>query len=823
MPGGMPQFHPQFQSVDLPMLPYAAPDERDGLSILYASHSPESLMVDGRAVVVVPPSEATNCTFCAILDFPTLPALLAPEEAAQIQEKLVEQTKSSYFSSPRQGFEALFAVLHTLHLYLQFTNQNRRGPALIGQASCAEIRDRLLRVAFTDGTFNVVIKAGEGVMFPSRIATGVRGLGSPEPLEKQTYQSEILGTGNFFLGSGSWVTQGVATHQLADLKADFARAVAFSLTDEGQTQTDFFHARNPDRAMTGVLMGYPPRRAEAAEQANFVPPAAEAPETRAVASREGMEGDDPASSEEVMVAEGAETIMHSALEDLDRSPPRPQMRLRRLGQWSQAIGQRMRSLAVELFPDSDQEPPPAPPTFVEGQDPGQDPESSSATSSASDPKVPPVRIQTQTESVPDPDPQSTLPPPTFDAVKADYQVHGTQAGQTGSWVPMMLLCLIVVVPIASWLAFRINDIPDTFNDGAPVAQVRGHLETAKTLLSRGQFEAAQEQLQAARDTVQSVNTAQGLSPDLKVLQVEILTLWNDAYQIVPLVGLTEPLIRFPRDAAPAKVIVDTQDIYVLDTDADAVTKYRLDALRNGTPHEPRLIVQKGGQADGIEVGHIMDMAYQPTKTAHSDKPSLYLIDDRRNIFQYNDTDSVSYVDLGQKGTWDTPTLIDFYSNRMYVADAGKGQIWRYNFNSSLIRQESWLAETVDLSQALRMHVDNQVWLLFASNSVVLLGQSEDGNDPINVQKPFGVRSAISFSSEFVDLEVGSQQSDYLLLVDTGQNSIQVLSKSSGDFQHQLVAPEGMDNAFADLRDVFVHRNIIYILTGTALYEHAFAQ
>ena len=84
-----------------------------------------------------------------------------------------------------------------------------------------------------------------------------------------------------------------------------------------------------------------------------------------------------------------------------------------------------------------------------------------------------------------------------------------------------------------------------------------------------------------------------------------------------------------------------------------------------------------------------------------------------------------------------------------------------------------------------------------------------------------MHGAVGFNSRFVDLEADTDQNNYMLLVDSGRGSILVLDPNTGAFRHQLVPPNGMEEAFDGLLDVFVHRDTLYILTARALFEHAF--
>ena len=798
-----------------------APDEQaDALSVLYASHDLNQPSAGGVGLIFAPPAaaaDATHGTLCAVLSFPDLHQVLTPDEARDALGGLIRYVTKSYFEAERGGAAALQEALAGLHLYVQYLSQNAAPRAAWeGQAACAEVRGRMLSLAFSEGTFNIVTKYSAADVFPPLAVSAARRIGNRGALRAHAYQAELRGTGTFFMGTDVWGLRGVPNHRQQAHKQELARAVAHALSPVGEIRDEFWRSRNPDCDMPGLLMGFRPQALPLASEAfTFVAPT---PPEDAAAETGSASGDAPPSPvrdrassppRPVDAQDAGPLAMHAEIAGLETSQDAKDARLRL---WSRRAGNKLREWFSEVFPDP-QADAPAPPR-TRGA-----PDVTAAASKAADTGANPTVDASAA-------PPRALDPPlflqTWRRFEKAWQPKPDRKAQSRPWVAMTLLLLLVIVPIATWIAYNINDDPTAGYDATATLLMQQHLDNARTYLEQERTGLAQQELQTASNLIQAHIAAGGLTPQVRAIQFELQALWNDAYQIVPLVGLTEPLIRFDRDAAPAKVVVHTQDLYVLlKARANEVVKYRLDLLQQEGSGHRQSILRQGSLVEGVEVGRIVDMAFQPTKTAQSDKPSLYLIDDRRNLFQYNDTDLISVVDLGQQRVWDAPLLINFYSNRMYVVDGGPGQIWRYNLNGNVRRQTAWLAEPVNLSQAIRMHVDERIWLLLSNNSVVVFGSNGDPDNPANIQHPFGVKAAIALDSRFVDLEVGGNQSDYLLLPDPGQESILVLNEATGDFLYRLVAPEGVVSNFDALADVAVHRERIYILTQDFLFEHSF--
>lgn len=824
------------------MPPYIAPDEQDEPSVLFTSHPTAHEFASGSCTRIVPADENQRrggATFCVVLDFPVLRQHLPADQVAALVDAFSLRVCRSYVQSSAKGVSTLTDALVALHVYLGYIGRDYPGIPLSGAASVAEVHRRELKVAWTDGTCHVVTGPSSADVFPSESASGSGLAGGPDRLLPGTYQGRLEPGQGCFLGTSAWL----ATNETQATPAAAKQILATAATDLADgtrpERAEWFATRSRHQGAPGLLFAIPVPVPDAQpDKTRFVAPEPPAPNRESgLAEADNAVGEAPEASDftmsepEIILApaelEAPVARMRpdtEAVADNDGEPePEPAAVLQSAldtrdhglhggagrfagGSWLlRSAGQRLKVWFGEAFPDPNAEPQTTAPPAPIGE-PDQAPPSEPVG-------MPPVA------AVAAQGPAKSAALPSLPEIYGALQERQPKRRIPKSWSAMLLLCLLVVVPAATYFAYRLNEPMGTQDDPVALALIQQQVEKADALLGREQFEAAQEQLQQARELAQSVQETQGPSPGLNVLQMRILELWDDAFQRIPLLGLTEPLLTFGRDNPPARMAVNFQDLYVLASDRRTVTKFRLDSLRRKEGGAPQEVLSQDTVIDGVTVGRIADMAFQPTKTAHSDKPSLYLIDENRHLFQYNDTDLISHVTLGSREAWLNPVQIAFYSNRLYVADSGHGQIWRYNLNQAVVQEEPWLPEPIDLSGAVGMHVGDNIWLLFDNNSVVLLGRQ--GNSSANIQLPFAVHGAVGFDSRFVDLEADTDQNDYLLLVDTGRASILVLDPNTGAFRHQLVPPSGMEDAFNDILDVFVHRDSMYILTARALYEHAF--
>ncbi len=813
------------------MLSAFEPDADAAIGVLYTFRDPFDRADDGMAVVVshgAPESSAVRGTLCGVISFPALATYEGPESSAGLLESITNYVQGSFYQSADRGLNALQSVMEGLHLYVQFLNDNTlQNHPIQGAVTMAEVKDSMIYVVYSDHTFNVVTKYTEGDTFPSQRMHESALIGCPGNAKFHRYQAELSKNGLFFLGTDVWYRYRDSVQAQTVLKQELVQAVAGAIDQNGKANIRPFEKRNPNKLKPGLLMGVlPPAETEAPKgKSTYVAPqerletdTTEIEGTAGASFTAGRIGDLEIAQSPTIAGPEDRLELQSALDDFDSKEPGVPYFLRRA---AGKTGNRLTRWFSEVFPDPQSEVNPFPAEVP--------------LSPKEDPK-PPVTPIVNRISVED---GSSLAAPAVEAdpnslnevlrtVRERYKTNldrkNVQSGEkSGSWAGMTLLLLLIVVPLATWIAYSVREVPASSNASNVADLTQQQLDAARTYLLQGQLESAQQVLQSTRNLIQTQLDQGGLTPRSKVLQHELDALWMEAFRIVPLVGLTEPLLAFGREEEPAKVVVNIQNLYLLKEDRGSqVVKHRLDLIGSGDPNHKQVILREGDLVEGVHVGHIVDIAFQPDKTAHSDKPSLYLLDDQLHIFQYNDTDHVSVVDLGQELTWKRPLLIDFYSNRMYVLDAGAGQIWRYNLNSTNVQQETWLSESTNLSSAIRMRVDEQIWLLLDNNSIVVYGSDGDPLNPANIQKPFALQSAIALESQFVDLETGTNQSNYLLLPDPGQQSILVLDKQTGDYIYQLAAPEGAGGDFDQLRDVYVHRDQIYILTSKSLYQHSFA-
>jgi hypothetical protein len=171
------------------------------------------------------------------------------------------------------------------------------------------------------------------------------------------------------------------------------------------------------------------------------------------------------------------------------------------------------------------------------------------------------------------------------------------------------------------------------------------------------------------------------------------------------------------------------------------------------------------------------------------------------------------LEVADAATWVAPSHLFAFGNRLYLLDQGINQILRYDPANYAQAPEAWFAAQtpVNLSGTQALAIDGDIWLLFADGQVLRYRQG--------LQVSFLLENSIPLTGAPVDLAVGEASDALLYLADGNEQRILVFDKE-GAFQRQLQAAEG--DPLRGLSGIFVDEaaGTLYILTRSALYQHA---
>lgn len=419
---------------------------------------------------------------------------------------------------------------------------------------------------------------------------------------------------------------------------------------------------------------------------------------------------------------------------------------------------------------------------------------------------------TQAPHPPAEEAEAAEPPYTLPPLRAPARTHGQRA----RLILLAAVLIVVLVPVAV--------VVRGWQEGANTrADAEALLDLATARLASGQeaFDAGDKvgarallaEAQGHVDRARTILVAR--SPRADQLAVEIQRELNEVLQIQPLYGLVQPLVRFPPDAEPHRVLVVDQDIYVLDMGRQVVQHFRLDLSSNTVADQAGDVVLRQGERIGdAEVGRLVAMTWQLAIPGIEDRPSLLVLDRNNNLFKFDPrVEGVTRVANFASSYLSAPSQIVSYGNRLYVVDQGANRLFRYNPADFGAQPDSWFAEQtpISLGGVQTMSIDGDIWLLFGNGQLVRYRQG--------VQVSFALENSIPLPGEPVDLAVGPQANSFVYLADRTDQRILVFDKT-GTFQRQLQAAEG--EPLRGLSGLMVDESsgVMYILTQSALYQHA---
>jgi hypothetical protein len=341
---------------------------------------------------------------------------------------------------------------------------------------------------------------------------------------------------------------------------------------------------------------------------------------------------------------------------------------------------------------------------------------------------------------------------------------------------------------------------------------------AEGALEDGDKSTARDKLTDAQTfIVQADSLVGGRLPRGDELSVKIEREMANLLQVQPLYALAAPLVQFLPEAQPRRVIVNAQDIYVLDAGQQLVQYFQLDPTRTMVTNvEGEIIMQQGTPVDNVPVGALVDIAWQPPVSGVQDKSYLLVLDKNNNIFRYDRrVEGASRLALGGQEQLRNPVRIKVYADRLYLADEGASQLFRYGSDFTQ-PPTPWFATGAqsDLASLRAIAIDGDIWMLYAQGSV--------SRYRTGAQIPFSLEDTVGVIKDPVDIAVGDQSNYMVYVADRDQERILVYNKE-GVYQHQFRAPEG--HPLRDLQALFVDEveNTMYILTQSSLFKHPLTQ
>lgn len=360
----------------------------------------------------------------------------------------------------------------------------------------------------------------------------------------------------------------------------------------------------------------------------------------------------------------------------------------------------------------------------------------------------------------------------------------------------MALAVLVVLVIGLFLLSRDNGAKKE------LAAMTTQLDTAEDYVAqagtKGTFDkdAARELLEDAETLTREVLNSGYLKSDADVLLEEI---------------------EEQRNVLDNVIVVDDEKLKLLVDFSDLIGD---DIIRGVVLQDSKHIVYSSGEIYEVSIDEVGSPTVLDSTEAILD--GTFFADQAKVAFLLANGSVAEYVSGNVQfadsvdGTWKQGTDLASYSSRVYVLDAEEGQIWKVQRGSSAYgAPQAYVdAEKVDLTSAVALAIDGNVWVLEDDGTLLQLLSGEEVN--------FDIKNAPSASmSESTQIWADAETKD-----------IYVLNPVSGvifDFQKDAKTDDLIYKAqyfFKDLKGDLVDfyydkdREVLVLVTKTALYEAA---
>lgn len=382
----------------------------------------------------------------------------------------------------------------------------------------------------------------------------------------------------------------------------------------------------------------------------------------------------------------------------------------------------------------------------------------------------------------------------------------------------LFILLAILIPLLAFVTVGILNLRQGAASQAEgvklVDQAEAQLAKAEQALNLGDNAAARSALNDAQRYLNEAIALIGLNERIQDLSRRIRVELQKLMNVRALYSLDVPLAEFPGDAAPHRVVIFDQDVYVLDIGRQLVEHFRTDPGRVLIEERSGPVIQEGDVVEGVTVGRLVDVAWQPRIPGFADKASLLVLDRNNNVFRYNRVDEATVVRLADAGQLQSIGQLETYNGRLYLADEQRNQILRYA-PAGLGYDEppdEWFDPQVqaNLAGIVSMAIDNDIWLLVENGTLLRYSQGR--------QLPFSLDTSAGLTGRLADMALSTAPDGRIYLADSSQARILVFDKQ-GNYLEQLQAAES--GALDSLRGLYLDEvsGTLFILTQTALYGH----
>ncbi len=731
-----------------------------------------------------------------------------------IADHLLTVMQRSYYSSKGSQSQVMIGAVRAAQQSLREINLRHPEHALQAGVLCAALLNGRLMVV-TSGSAMALVRVSDRVhMFPSELG-GVPQSNDEADEAVEVFRQDLTRDDVVFVGGGSWLSH-IPIKGLAGI-------VAFTNADNCADAADELYSHGGDGSPPGLLIvlvpnpnapqGGPqsrgptppkprrPRSGGLPTALSAPPPPRTPPPPQSPSPPPSAALDDASRSLQMEAVAPEGPAIPPLFENEDVEEKRPAKSLSLSG-----AGVSVKRFLTRMLPDRSgsevaeaEEVPADMPTQVEAL-PAEDAVAGYGVEAAAG------------EPANEPSAESKPPPPLpeIEPFTAPAPASGTRARV------FILLALVILALAPTIVALRYWEEGASRRAEAEqlTAAADAKLIAALTSLDLGDKPGAREALLEGREYLSAAIALDGSNEARSRLAADIEQELQEVLSIQPLYRLTTPLVTFSPEARPQRVRVADGGIYILDAGRQVVLRYRYDASSGEVlDDEPQIILEQGKIVDDVTVGSLADMTWLDLNPGVVERPSLLVLDRNNNLFRYDPrVEGARLMDIDGQTDWRSASQVQTYFGRIYVADEGQNQIFRYDPAQPEAEPDPWFRpETlVNLAGVISMEIDGDIWLLFGNGNILRYRNRE--------QLPFSLEAGAELAEEPVELYVTSEERRQIYLADAGEDRILVYSKD-GVFEKQLKAAEG--DLLRGLSGIYIDEinETLYILTKTGLYTH----
>lgn len=411
---------------------------------------------------------------------------------------------------------------------------------------------------------------------------------------------------------------------------------------------------------------------------------------------------------------------------------------------------------------------------------------------------------------------TALAPPLLTPAAAASEPFVPPPRATGSRARMfvalaVLIFLLIPAVVAGVLWQNTPDVSENAQSLLEIAQAR--IQSAQTALDQNDDDMARSLLTEARSYVTQAEEMAGRTAESAELLKTIDREQQTVLKIQPLYGLTTPLTTFPVEWEPQQTLIVDQDVFVLESGLGQVLRYRIDPIGELLEEaDGQVVLREGATVDGVTVGPLVDIGWMRPIPGYEDKSNLLVLDANNQVFRYNQVDGATLMDFGAARGWGSASQVEIYLDRLYIGDPATNEIYRYAPGQYAQPGPPWFLPTTQVNlQGLRaMRIDGHIWLLMDDGKVLRYLGGE--------QVPFSLDDSVARPTDPVDLYVSQQGDNAIYIADAADERVLLFEKETGAYLGQYQAAEG--RPLRSLRGIFVDeaRELIFLLTDTALYQ-----